>query len=343
MPTIRDVAKACGVCPSTVSQVLSNNRPVSRHTRERVLKTIRAMNFRPNAVARGLAIKRMHTLGIVIAEEHASPIRDHYFGSILDGILANARDRRQNATIYLAQYGLPLEEKVASFCDGRSDGIILIAPTKEGEVIAAVKQRHIPFVVVGDSSPLEGVTAIDTDHEASSRKLVEHVIAAGHRRIAIIVGSEVARCSWQRRDGWRSALESSGISVDERLMVQGSFSRLPDACLQVLMRLPAAARPTAIFCANDLMALDAMRLLKQRGLDVPGDVSVVGFDDIPAASDSRPALTTVRQPLYEMGALAADQLLKQIEGLEEPGAKILLTSQRILRNSVAPPSPSKRM
>jgi DNA-binding LacI/PurR family transcriptional regulator len=336
MATIKDVAKASGVSSATVSYVMNGQGGVGEETRRRVLDAVRELNYHPNAVARGLLTRRMNTLGVVFANMEDSPIMNPYFGPVLDGIVAVAKKRHQNTTLFTGDTESEVGRNVPIYCDGRCDGLLVIAPMQGTDLIGALVDRQFPFVVVSESFDHPGVSCVNIDDRESARTLVNHLLDQGHQRIAMVGGYMGARCTPLRILGYREALAAAGVPFDERLVQPGTFH--PDTaapCVEYLMSLPAASRPTALFCANDELAVASIAALHRLGFHVPSDVSVAGFDDISAAATAIPPVTTMRQPLHLLGERAVEMLLDQLDGASPAGRKELLPTQLVVRLSVS--------
>jgi LacI family transcriptional regulator len=339
MATILDVAKASGVSPATVSYVLNNGpRTVRPATRERVLLAIQQLGYEPNAVARGLRRKRMDTFGIVLPHPNTDLITSPYFGPVMDGILRVAMQKQQNTTIFTGAAWSDAERSLPIYCDGRCDGLILLSPPVGSAIVPGLAAKNVPFVLLSDASDDPGVSSVDVDNVGAAKKLVRYLIQQGHRRIAILCGNQQSRSAAQRFQGYRLALEEQGIPFIPSLALSGQYAPASgyENALE-LARRPDECRPTALFCSNDEIALGAYRALEESGLRIPEDVSVVGFDDIASAADYRPPLTTVRQPLEQLGERATRLLLGQIEEGVPRGRKETLCTRLILRESVAPP------
>jgi LacI family transcriptional regulator len=341
--TIKDLAKACGVAPSTVSYVLNNGpRVVHPQTRERVLEAARRLNYHPSAVARGLSKKRMETVGVVMGY-WASPDTDPYFGSILGGILTVAQERRQSMTLFMEHSWTDALGNLRFYCDGRCDGLLLVAPPTDHAILAALKQKEIPFVVVSDLTTDPDISGVDVDNRAAACAMVGYLVAQGHRRIAMLGGHASLSSAPQRLQGYRDALAEAGIPYDEGLFLPGAYNQDTGyERARKLMCLPEAHRPTALFCCSDAIAFGALRAFKELGYQVPCDVSVAGFDDVFMAALTQPPLTTVRQPLRQIGERAAEVLLSQIQDRVPGIQKEVLPTELILRDSVTVPKPGGR-
>lgn len=324
----------------TVSKVLSNNQgaQIARATRERIKKAAAEMGYHPSAVARGLAGKRMNTLGIVVAKENSFVATSPYFAAVLDGILGIAMRERQDTMLFTGHLWCEAEHHLPVFYDGRCDGLLLISPSVNGDSIPALLEAGIPFVLVNEHSSDPRVTTVGVDNVAAARDLTAYLLERGHRRIALLSGFPSEGNVADRREGYRRALEALGIGYDASLVVPGTYLEESGyERAQALMRLPKRQRPSALFCGSDQIALGVLRALEELGIRVPGDVSVTGFDDIPAAATSRPALTTVRQPMRRLGERSAELLLAHISGQIAGGRKEVLPTELIVRGSVAPP------
>ena len=330
--TIKDVAEASGVCQATVSQVLNNGgRPVHPDTRERVMQAVRALDYRPSAVARGLARKRMNTIGLGFQHVGLGGTQNIFMTTVLDGVLSVSTQRRQN-TMLCTFRGWEAAETLPDLSDGRCDGVLLLIPPMESPVPRLLRERKVPIVVVNAQSPFNEVPSIDVDNVSAAREMTEYLLGLGHRRIAFLLSKYNLDYSFahERLQGYREAMTAAGVY--DPALEDTSF---PDS---LALDLTGPNRPTAIFCCYDAYALTLMDTLKARGIRVPEDMSVVGFDDIPTATASKPGLTTVRQPMNTLGERAAEMLLDLIEGKPAPAHHQLLSTELVIRDSAAPPS-----
>ncbi len=342
MPTtIKDVARACGVSAATVSYVLNDSRTVRPQTRERILDAVRSLDYHPSAVARGLSRKRMDTLGVVFPASRAiaSPITSSYYAPLLDGILEVARRHRQNVTLFQTRKDDSVRRRLAAYRDGRCDGLLLLGAATTDPAVDALAAASLPFVVISSRSDDPRICRVDVDNEASTRAMTQHLLALGHRRIAAVMPPpEQGTYVGQRIAGWRAALAEAGLAPDARDLLQvqqepGSADALADSVLSWL----AETRPTALLCLRDLEAFRVLEALAARGVRVPEQISVVGFDDRLEAARTSPPLTTVRQPLRDKGVAAAEMLLALIAGDTPPGQIRLLPTEIVVRQSAGPP------
>ena len=333
MSTIRDVARISGVSIATVSQVLNNGgRPVSKLTRERVQQAAQQLEYRPNALARGLISKRMNTIGLVLLHARLSSQTNPFLTSVLDGVLSINTLRKQTTTLYTITRWEQTAEHLSSICDRRCDGVILVVPPMDCVLPNALSQAKLPYVIASGNDPSSQASSVDIDNVSAASQMTEYLLRLGHRRIAFVHQEQewVFRFVQERHQGYRKTMESWGVydpafaNLSSREALAAAQSDTP--------------RPTALFCAYDANALELIRLLQQCGVRVPEDISVVGFDDIPSASLSWPALTTVHQPAVRIGERAAEMLLDLIDGTGQLGQHETLTTELAVRRSAAPPS-----
>jgi LacI family transcriptional regulator len=343
MATLREVAAEANVSQSTVSKVLNNvhDAHIPDVTKERVRTAALRVGYHPSAIARGLAGKRMNSLGLVMAYAQESVTSDPYLGACLDGVLKVSKERRQKTVLFTEDSWADALQHVPSYCDGHCDGLMLIIPRLDSKIVSVLRDRkpQVPFVLVGDSRADDQLVCVDVDNVGAARHAVEYLIGLGHRRIAALCGNDDFCSNQQRLDGYHQALKAAGISADPELILPGEY--WPDAgrhnTLTLLERFAgrrANLRPTALFCFNDNIAFGALSALAEHGVRVPDDVSVIGFDDVPAAAHSTPPLTTIRQSVRQVGEQAAKTLLACIDGRVTTGHHALLPYQVIARDTV---------
>ena len=335
--TIKDVARESGVTAATVSYVLNNTRPVSGLTRERVLRVVRELNYHPSAVARGLSSKRMNTIGVVFPQASASPFTHPYFAPVLDGIADMALQEGQNTTLFTGHVWSDMAHSLPVYRDGRCDGLLLIAPPVESDIIPALRDTGVPFVLISDSFNDPCVSSVTIDDQEAGHTMVKYLLSQGHRRIAMLCGDWSIHSVPLRWAGYVQALEEYGIPYDETLVLRGGFAE-PTIAERVerLLQGPRATWPTALFCFNDEMALFALRDLKERGVCVPEEMSVVGIDDIQMSAWSSPALTTIQQPLRQIGVRSAEILLSLLRDGNAAPRQEKLPTKLVIRQSVYP-------
>ncbi len=336
--TIKDVARESGVTAATVSYVLNNTRQVSGLTRERVLQVVRELNYHPSAVARGLSSKRMNTIGVVFPQASASPFSHPYFAPVLDGIADMALQEGQNTTLFTGHIWSDMAHSLPVYRDGRCDGLLLIAPPIESDIVPALRDAGVSFVLISDSFDDPCVSSVTIDDQEAGYTMVKYLLSQGHRRIAMLCGDWSIHSVPLRWAGYVQALTEFGIPYDEALVLRGGFAEPTIAeRVEILLEIPKAMRPTALFCFNDEMALFALRDLQMHGVCVPEDISVVGIDDIQMAAQNLPALTTIRQPLHQIGVRSAEILLSLLRDEDAMPRQEKLPTELIVRQSVCPP------
>ncbi len=331
--TIYHVAKVAGVSTATVSRALNGTAVVAEPTRRRILQAVRDLGYGPNSIARSLKTGTTKTIGLILPD-----ITNPFFPELVKGVQLLA-DERTYALLLSQTGGAPdVEERYLDLLvQGRAvDGILLVGMTLRGARLARFGALGIPSVSLDRNVNLPGMALVHLDNRTGGRHATEHLLSLGHRVIAHIGGPASLTVSQEREQGYADALRSAGVRPDGKLVVEGDFTEEGGrkACLELL---DAGARPTATFAANDLMAIGAMAALKERGVAVPQDLSVVGFDDIHLAAYTSPALTTVHQPTYEMGRRAAEILIDEIQQRRpvHDDRQLVFQGELIVRDSTA--------
>jgi DNA-binding LacI/PurR family transcriptional regulator len=335
-PTIRDVARECGVSAMTVSAVLNNRHSkLSAETRERVLARIRSMNYQPSAAARALSRKRTDTIGVVFGiVGAATAMANPYTSGILQGILAEAAKFALDVNL-VNRHWHSAEFSAASFKDERTDGLLLIAPSRDSDIVKGLAALERPLITVSGDAKLYGVPSVDTDDDKTGKYVVEHLTSLGHRRIAHITGNDDLTSTQRRLASFTAAMRAHGLQVPSDYVIHAAYSGegARDAVAQLLgLQEP----PTAIFCGNDNLAFETMTMLKEMGRSVPEDISVIGHDDVDAAALVTPPLTTVRQSLSKIGAMAAALLIKSIDRGHVSPTDHLIAPELVVRGSTGP-------
>jgi DNA-binding LacI/PurR family transcriptional regulator len=311
-PTIKDVARVCGVSVATVSYVINGTRVLKPDTRARVLEAMKEMNYHPNAVARGLSSKRVHTLGVHCGVTQADEfITNPYAAGIVGGILKRASLEGFDVTLFTNRWQ-SVQKSAPALRDGRTDGMIAIAPPLGCDMLQGLSSLGMPLVAI--SAPARpGIPVVDVDNYAGAKMAARHLIELGHRRIAAIWGDNDLFCFAPRRQGFCDALSEAGLPLDPQWLVTSHFDgSLAFEQASVLLHQPV--RPTAICAGNDTIALAVIDAARGAGLCVPQQLSVVGFDDSPFATVVTPSLTTIRQPLRDIGECAAALLINRMNG-----------------------------
>lgn len=329
--TIRDVARAAGVSPMTVSRVINDSPRVRPETRQRVAAAIAELGYVPNHLARGLTRQRTGTLALVVPD-----FTDPFFSLILRG--AEDVARRAGYTVILCntdgdleREGEYLEDMVARRVEG-----LLIAPVgdRSRHNLRLLGAYRVPYVLIDRAVPGVENDLVQGDSVDGARQLVAHLLALGHRRIAHVSESQEVSTARDRLRGYREALAAAGIQFDPTLVVAGNAATVQagyEAAQTLLDRNPP---PSAIFAVNNLAAVGAIRALRERGLQVPRDIAIVCFDDIALASLLDPFLTVMAQPAETFGTLAAQLLLDRLAGrANERRRRVVLPADLIIRQS----------
>lgn len=319
MATIKDVAKLAGVSVSTASIALRGMGPVSDATRRRVVDAARALDYRPNAIARSLVTRRTRTVGLLLSD-----ITDPYFHEITKGVEAVLS--RAGYALILADTDRSAEKELRSFEIFRSQqvaGVILAGSGTENEShFRQLDDRDVPIVTLGRHR--SGLPCVTVDNARAAQMATEHLIETGCRRIGFVAGPQGLLAVEERREGHRAALVQHGLSQDPRWTVLGDFT--PAGGYRAAIELLASAAgdgpdglPDGLVVANDQMAIGVLKALREHGIRVPGEIAVVGIGGIPTGAYVDPPLTSVALPLKDMGEAAARLLLGRIEGTERAG------------------------
>ncbi len=328
--SIKDIAKAAGVSHSTVSRALSDNPLVAKETRGRIQKIAHERGYTPNAIARGLVTQHTRTVGVIV-----TTITDPFAGEVFRGIEEVAGDN--NYRLFLGTSNAdPVREVnlVKGLREWRVDGVIVASSRVGSLYMPLLKEIGVPIVLINNQRGGPFVQSVGVDNAASACLATRHLIEQGHRVIGYLEGPPEHASSGDRLSGYQRALAQAQIPFDPTLVVSGN-GRV-EGGEQVTLLLALSPAPTAIFCYNDMTAIGALRALKARGLRVPDDISLVGFDDIEFASYVDPPLTTIRQPKDEMGRLAMRMLIDLLQSRSV--TDIVVPGELIVRESTSPPA-----
>lgn len=331
--TILDVAREAGVSYQTVSRVINNKYDVADETRERVRQIIQTLGYRPNAAARSLPSSRTHVLGLITAD-----FSDYFFTQVIAG--AEQEARRQGYFLMLGSTERnPSDEPeyLKLLTEQRVEGILFARPSTDlyptDSPIRSLIDGEIPVVAIACYLPGEHTRLVDVDNLDGGEQAVQCQVEAGHRMIGMITGPQGWRSVRDRATGYRNVLDRCGIPYDPALVTAGDWSY--ESGYQGMKMLLERNRPlTAVFAHNDQMAMGAMYALREAGLNIPQDISVVGYDDIPAAAYYYPPLTTVRQPMLQVGEVAVRQLIELISKSVTEKRQILLKPELVRRATV---------
>jgi LacI family transcriptional regulator len=307
--------------------VINNHPNVKPEVRQRVWKAIEDLEYRPNAAARSLAGQRSRIIGLVVPESAQMLFTDPYFPRLIQGVAHASKEQDYTLTLLLfdtVEGGAKLSPRVTQ--GALLDGVILAGAQIDDPLMALLLDSRTPFVLVGRSEDPR-VSFIDVDNDRGAYAAVTHL---GYERIATITGPMNVRVGQLRREGYTRALIDRGRAIDESLIAVGDFTE--SSGFAAMNRL-LPHKPDALFVASDTMALGAMRALRAAGLSVPGDVAIVGFDDLPPAETAEPQLTTIRQPVLRTGELAVEMLIDILNHGAEPARRMVLPTELVIRGS----------
>ncbi len=329
--TIRDVAAAAGVSYQTVSRVLNEKPDVAEQTRRHIKQIMHELGYQPSAVARSLALRRTHTLGVV-----TSDFSDWFFTQVIVGAEMEAHRAGYSLLLSNTERNLDQPKYVRLFGERRVDGMLFIRANAYGDSqqMIALSEQGLPVVTTAydrqaTSAPI-GIVIVD--NVKGGYMATHRLIETGHRRIAMIGGPSTWESVKDRMLGYQRALEEAGIEFDPTLIEYGDWNY--ESGYQAMRQLLArTTNLTALFAQNDRMALGAMRALREAGREIPDDVAVVGFDDIPIAAYSTPPLTTIRQPIIQVGQTAVQLLIQMIESSVQERKEVVFEPKLIVRQT----------
>jgi LacI family transcriptional regulator len=332
LPTIREIAREAGVSTATVSRVANQPEQVSRATREQVLAVIKRHHYVLDGIAVGLASRRSRLLGVVIPT-----ITNSIYAASTQAAQKAAQDAGYTVLLAVSDFS-PEQEAVQihKLIERRVEGLILTGAERSREAREKLKRNQVPYVIIWQLARGAGAPTVSFDNHRAAALAVEHLIGLGHRRIALVCGrSDVNDRARARREGFEATLRAHGLPVEPGFILERDFEFVEGrAAMHALLQHPRP--PTAVFCANDIQAIGAMYECREAGIEVPRDISIVGFDDLPIAQYTTPQLTTVRVPAAEMGKLATEALIMMIREGRRPRS-VELPIQLVERGSTAPP------
>lgn len=334
MATIHDVAKRAGVAPITVSRVVNNSGYFSQETRRRVESAIAELEYVPNRLARSLRSKRTNTLALVLTD-----ITNPFFTTLARGVEDAASDAGFMVIFCNTDESETEERKYLQvLLQQQVDGILLVPARSSAEPVKLIQKQNTPVVVLDRRVPPEAqVDMVHCDNENGAYQLVKTLIDLGHRQIAILGGPRSVSTADDRLAGYQRALCEAGVTNNDHLIYAGTFTQASGYEL-VQQVLKAEPRPTALFAANNLIAIGALRALRDSGLRVPEEMAMVSFDDLPANLVTFPFFTVVAQPAYEMGFTATQLLLARLAGkAPEQCQEVILPTEMIVRQSSGQP------
>ena len=337
--TLEGVASVAGVSRATVSRVVNGSPRVSPEVRRDVEAAIEQLGYVPNRAARALVTRRSESFGVVITEPTGRLFSDPFFPRVLRGISLELTARDLQLILLMPNSPADVRRTGDYLSAGHVDGAVLVSLHGDDPLPSRLLEAGIPLVVVG--RPQRGISAsyVDVDNRQGARSAVEHLIAGRRRVIATIAGPSDMPAGIDRLAGYRDAIAEAGLPADPHLETRGDFTQASGA--EAMTRL-LAARPglDAVFAASDLMAVGALSALAAAGRRVPRDVAIVGYDDSPVATSTNPQLTSVHQPIEEMGREVARLLVEAVEGTDRVIRRVILATDLVKRaSSAGRPSP----
>jgi LacI family transcriptional regulator len=330
--TIEQIAVLAQISRSTVSRVLNNHPNVRPAVRERVLRVVSEQGYAPHAAARSLARRRTNVIGLIMPRRAEVSLSDPFFGLVMQTIIEASA--RFGYFVTLSKVTADIEQDFPRrvLYGQHFDGVITFATDPNDPLLPLLKQSKTPLVVLGSHPQFADITSVDVQQREGAYHAVNHLLSLGHRRIAMITGLLHDPAAVGRRDGYAQALEAAGLPVAPELIVEGDWTpQRGYTAMQHLLGLPQ--RPSAVFVANDMMAVGAIRAINEAGLTVPHDVALVSFDDLPVASYANPPLTTIRAPIADGGATAVKLLVDQLEQRDTSVTHVRLPTKLIIRAS----------
>jgi LacI family transcriptional regulator len=327
--TLEDIAHLSGVSRSTVSRVINADIHVKEETRQKVLKVIQGINFQPNLAARSLAAGRTKIIGLVIPAGVSALFVDPYFPQFIQGVASACNEHVYSVMLWLAEPEYERSMVSQILHNGLVDGVIVSSTLMDDPITNSLADSKMPFIQVG-RHPTMDINSLDVDNTRASREATLHLSRLGRKVIATITGPLNQIAGFDRLQGYRFALQDLHQAYRPELVVEGDFTELGG---YTAMRRLLPVGPDAVFIASDMMAVGAIRAIREANLRIPEDVAMIGFDDIPNAAKMNPPLTTVRQPVRSMGILAVETL---IDIIAHPGAEtrhILIDTELVIRSS----------
>jgi LacI family transcriptional regulator len=323
MSTIKEVAKKAGVSTATVSRVFNNTGPVDDDTRARVKLVAAELRYIPSALGRSLSTRRTDSIGLLLPD-----LFGEFFSEVIRGSDQTAQQHKYHLLVSSSHNNREEIAATLKMMRGRVDGLVIMSPSIDAQTLNANLPHNHPVVLLNCHVEGDGFDSLNIDNVHGSRELVSHLLWHGHRRVAIIKGTEHNIDAGERLQGYCEAMQRGGAELDGALQIAGDFNEASgyDAVKKIMELRP---RPTAIFASNDSMAIGALSALRDYGLQVPEDIALVGFDDVPIASYLTPALTSVQVGIQRLGVRAIETLLDAVQNKEEHQKKQVILSTTV--------------
>lgn len=330
--TIKDIAELAFVSRSVVSRVLNNHPDVNAETRERVLEVIKKYNYRPKAIARSLVTDRTQEVCILIPRWESNVLSSSFWSVIFMGLTEQCQKRGYHVSVSILPSNIEHIGGDPFFLTHDFDGYILMHREVIESAISSLKDWAVPFVVIGHDATHKSVASIDVDNYQGGYIAGSHLVGLGHRVIGLVSGELKRQEAKDRYAGFVQALKEGGVEFEDQNMIAGEYSyQFGKEAFLYFSSLKTL--PSAVFCAGDVMAQGLLSAAYEQGVHIPDELAVIGFDDLPGSAYSVPALTTVRQPIYQKGVYAIDMLIDKIEKKEEEPGHRTLTPTLVIRKS----------
>ncbi|MET9111683.1 LacI family DNA-binding transcriptional regulator [Streptomyces zhihengii] len=331
-PTIKTVAARAGVGRTTVSRVINGSSLVSDEARSAVMTAIAELGYVPNSVARGLVTSRTDSVALVVPESESRLGSEPYFSAVIRGVSTGLADTRTQLQLVLVRDAGERDQLTRSVTERRVDGVLLVSVHADDPLPGLLEEMGLPTVLAGRRSPGESLSHVYADNLGGAASAVRHLLAGSRRTVTTVAGPMDMDVGLSRLRGWRQALDAAGRPSGEDLVAVADFTEEGGrrAMGELLDRVPSL---DAVFVASDVMAAGALRELRTRGRRVPEDVAVVGFDDSFLARHTDPPLTTVRQPVEELGVTITRLLLAEIADPSTPRQHVVLPTELVVRGS----------
>ena len=334
--TIDQIAKMAYVSRSVVSRVINNHSNVSDEARERVQRIVEKYNYSPNAAARSLVTSRSYEISLLTPRKHDEVLANGFWPLLLTGITETCNDHGYLVSLSMVSDKMEHEIRRRILSRTDFDGFIVVGQQVSDLVGAALHRKRAASVVIGARPACPSISYIDAGNAYGGMLAVRHLVELGHKRVGVITGVADTQETRDRLTGYIHALSGARIEAPSEVRVEGDYSE--KSGYEGMKRLlELADPPTAVFCMCDAMALGALLAIRESGLTVPGDISVVGYDDLPFSRYTSPPLTTIHQPVFDMGGLAAMCVIEQVEGRLLAPAKRHLDVTLTIRQTTASP------
>jgi len=326
--TIDNIAQLANVSKATVSRVINNSPKVTPKTRERVMRAIKEAGYYPSATARRLTTNKAETIGLIIPTPQDKTFGNPFYTEILRGFTHQAKIEGYDLLLFINEYKFNYSRL---FHDRRVDGLLLVGIKRNDKGIAQLSKNKFPYILTGKVDYKEA-NYVDAENRKGAYQAVSHLTDLRHKKIGYLGGSFEFIFNQERFEGYLQALREHNLEYGKELTME-SINTQESGYEAMQKLLESSLVPTAVFVANDLDAIGAMKAVKEKGLRIPEDIAFIGFDDIQLASYTEPSLTTVRQPIFKMGTTAISLLVQLIERKGKEPLKVELPTQLIIRKS----------